>query len=710
MRADTLYARALGPLLVFSGHAAAQEGQNVIVNELERISDPLQGPFRTFYSFSMGNQSIKALYDTGSSDLVVPQTGAPICNIELQQCNEKAKTGFVTGSFDAGAAQVQNLSIPLNATFTGGAAFTGTFVQTPVKIGEGGDVNLQVGVVQGGSPPAGGALFSVMGVGPIQGESTGPQGAYPNLVAKLKEEGKIKVNAFGLYVGSYNGQGKANVVWGGFDEAKFEGQLKAMPLAPDNRNEIPSFVVNWSSVKVASKNPRCVPNGEGGRGSGNEQGRGEEGRRKQGTGGAQTGPDAPSEQNREQGPGNVRSASRGYQYAVAGNARFASKQDSGHRLQKRAGSKGPAWRRNVAIRARSLNYDHLIPRSSDISRRQQDGNLKGDDGPPVTLLDTGGPDINLSRDTVASIAKELGTQVEGEGIGLVDCECANGGTSLIFGFENDSVTIEMPLKNIVLGPEFNEPPDFPGNSTRGTNSTARAERPKDAQGREGCQLAISVNDPKLSPPVLGGAFLQSAYTVFDMESKIVLMAQAKPEATESKPREYVPGAQNGISGSPPGAGRGQEPQLSNKTQQPGAPQPPSGLPKCKNKPPGAPSPNGQPQTPGSTNRAQEPGSAREPTSSPQKPRKCKTKSPTLSSPDSQGQSPELTNKGQAPGIARGSDDSTQTPAKPRKCKKRPTASPASNPQTQSPEPSPEPAKKAASSPDPRRKLPKCKKR
>lgn len=204
MKASPFLIRTLGPLLAFGGLAAAQEKGQFIEMRLQKISDPLQGPFRTFIPFQMGNQSLKALFDTGSSDLVVPRTASQICKVELQQCDEKG-TGFLAGSFDPAKAKVSNTSIPLDAKFTGGSAFSGSFINTAVSAGQksNNSLTMRVGLIEGGSLPPESPLFSVFGFGPVDGESAAPNQTYPNFPARLKQEKKIKCNALGLAVGDY---------------------------------------------------------------------------------------------------------------------------------------------------------------------------------------------------------------------------------------------------------------------------------------------------------------------------------------------------------------------------------------------------------------------------------------------------------------------------------------------------------------------------
>lgn len=203
MKATNLAVRVSGPLLVFGGQATAQDGSGLQVAQVQKITDPLQGGYRPFMEFTVGDQTMRGLLDTGSSDLTVPQAGSDFCKGDGQQCDGKA-TGFLAGSFDPekNAADVKDLNVPLNASFTGGAQLLGKFIEAPLRVSpQGGAVPVEMGLVNGGGEPPGEVSFPIVGTGPIQGESTRQN--YPNIPARLKEAGVIKTNAYGLYLGDF---------------------------------------------------------------------------------------------------------------------------------------------------------------------------------------------------------------------------------------------------------------------------------------------------------------------------------------------------------------------------------------------------------------------------------------------------------------------------------------------------------------------------
>ncbi|KJZ71611.1 hypothetical protein HIM_09005 [Hirsutella minnesotensis 3608] len=519
MRAKTLVSRASGPLLVFGGHASAQNGtSNLGVTQIQKVSDPVEGAFRPFVAFDVGGQNMLGLLDTGSSDLTVPKKGSEFCKIKLQQCDEQG-TGFVAGAFDPQQIQnqVQKLDQPLNATFTGGAAFTGEFIKAPFNVPGAASTQVQMGLVDQGQGPPGAPAFPVMGLGPIEGESITNDGrkAYPNVPAQLKEDGKIKANAYGLYLGDFRSKDNGTIVWGGFDAAKFDGELKRADIVPDNKKAFRSFVVGLSSVSMTGGEGSGAQTGGEGQGGRNREGGGGRGQGDQSGDGAERG----DERDQQGGGGNGRGG-RGDRNQGAGSGGGRGGRDNGNRNGGNRNSGGAGAnnrggnddRESEAGSRRSLlrrthpgpraSYSHTIKRLStrDLERRQRDGNILSDETPPVVLLDTGDPGIVLPVGTMRTIAKALGTEFnERDGtLAPVDCSRITPGMALTFGMNDDKVKINVPLDSVILGPAFDEPPGgelpkpssqglgaAPSNSTGSRGNSGNNETERTQGGRNG---------------------------------------------------------------------------------------------------------------------------------------------------------------------------------------------------------------------------------
>ncbi|KAF1922375.1 acid protease [Didymella exigua CBS 183.55] len=197
-------------------------------------------------------QKITVLLDTGSSDLVVPQTGSAICRDKQQQCTAN-KSKFSTGSFDRAksAGITDTRSPPLNATFQNGVQLQGSIVKAALTMGNQSVDGIMMGIVTKGTLPPGEALFPIFGVGPKQGE--GIAKPYQNVPAAIKDIGATNANVFGVYLNDFRGN-DGSIVFGGVDKAKFQGKLQAAPILVNDNGQIPSFVVDFSSVKLISGN------------------------------------------------------------------------------------------------------------------------------------------------------------------------------------------------------------------------------------------------------------------------------------------------------------------------------------------------------------------------------------------------------------------------------------------------------------------------
>ncbi|KAG6010398.1 hypothetical protein E4U21_006962 [Claviceps maximensis] len=462
-------ARLSGPLLVLSGQAAALNKAGLEVTEIIKVTDPAQGGFRPFVEFAIAGQTMRGLLDTGSSDWNIPVTGSAFCKGAGEQC-DGLKTGFKAGSLDLAKAgkQVQDLKVPLNASYTGGAGFFGSFVEAPLQVSKGGKaVPVQIGLIESGSVPAGEVSFPVLGVGPVAGESA--HNIYANVPARFKEEGKIKVNAFGLFLGSFRSPNSGSLVWGGYDAAKFDGELKTAPLIKDNNGSISRFVVGLSSIRLS---PSTVKN-------------------------------APSLKREQSG------ISSSLDDAKASAAQVKS-----------------SIRTRLGIKMDASSYEHTRNDMSAraIFRRKQAGNILSNDVPPVVWLDTGVPQIIVPEGTLKTLMQLLGARLGDDGEFLVDCKRI-AGMDLVFGMNKEAVQIRVPLESIT-----------PIESSKKARATGGG-------GGGTCTLLLSATTSQGGGiPVLGAPALQHMYVVFDMDSKALLMAQAREMETQADIREYVPAA------------------------------------------------------------------------------------------------------------------------------------------------------------------------
>lgn len=125
----------------------------------------------------------------------------------------------------------------------------------------------------------------------------------------------------------------------------------------------------------------------------------------------------------------------------------------------------------------------------------------GEKGP--ALIDTGNPEAQIPEPALRNLAKELGADFNQSNgiIGTFDCSKARG--SVRFGFNSDKAMVDVPIEMMLV--------------------------PKKITRSEGCDLAMSVGETVS----LGSPFLQGAYVVFDDEKKRLMFAQAAINTTRS---------------------------------------------------------------------------------------------------------------------------------------------------------------------------------
>lgn len=330
-----------------------------------------------------------------------------------------------------------------------------------------------------------------------------------------------------LFLGSPN---NGSLVWGGFDAAKFEGELKAAPLLKPDGDSLPAFVVDFSSVGLAPSRDTERDN--------NSQGR----------------------------PNRQKSAVSESDDSIPWSGEFKTSAFTSRRLDN----------------ARVPSYAHTSQSLStrDLLQRQQRGNLLSNDAPPVAWLDTGVPEIVLSGRTLDALGRRLGARPGPQGEFLADCNRIRG-MDLTLGMNQDNIQVRVPLDSIIAAPDPGRGVGDPGNAVRGNSRQPQRGRnqrgPNTSQnngkGRGGnrqggntpngngqggndnigsgaspgagagtCQLALAPvqgNGPT-DIPVLGAPALQSMYVVFDMDSKALMIAQAKMNETRTDIREYIP--------------------------------------------------------------------------------------------------------------------------------------------------------------------------
>lgn len=181
--------------------ADAALAQKVLQGSIQHFQSDQAGPWQPLLALGFGDpaQPITGIFDTGSSDTIVPQAGSDLCKVKNQQC--AAPAPIIRGQFDpAKSSDVQALKgNKFNASFSGGDEFDGEYIKTTVSLGAGGDAKVpavQVALASGGQPAGDFPQFPIFGVGPIGNEAADKQ--YDNLPQTMKDAGVIKGNSYSV--------------------------------------------------------------------------------------------------------------------------------------------------------------------------------------------------------------------------------------------------------------------------------------------------------------------------------------------------------------------------------------------------------------------------------------------------------------------------------------------------------------------------------
>ncbi|KAI5968838.1 SAP8 [Candida theae] len=159
-------------------------------------------------------QQQQVVLDTGSSDFWVVDQSATCQG--TQDCKHY-------GTFNpSGSSSFQSLGTSFQIGYGDKSSSRGTWAKDTVSFGGISITNQQFADVTSTSVSQG-----ILGVSRVRGESANPE--YDNVPVTLKKQGKIKTNAYSLYLNSPSAT-SGTIIFGGVDNAKYSGKLVEEPL------------------------------------------------------------------------------------------------------------------------------------------------------------------------------------------------------------------------------------------------------------------------------------------------------------------------------------------------------------------------------------------------------------------------------------------------------------------------------------------------
>uniref|UniRef100_A0A060T6F6 ARAD1B15444p n=1 Tax=Blastobotrys adeninivorans TaxID=409370 RepID=A0A060T6F6_BLAAD len=178
-------------------------------------------------------QEFQAHIDTGSSDIWVISKDNPLCATNDRERRLAAQfKGYTdcdqSGTFDAGSSHSLNKTDEdFFIQYADTRSAKGKWAYEDVGVGEITVKQLKIGIAEETN------CTMVVGIGlPINEASVKDPSVdkpYPNLPARMAQEGLINTNAYSLWLNDIN-ENKGSILFGGVDHAKYEGTLQTLPI------------------------------------------------------------------------------------------------------------------------------------------------------------------------------------------------------------------------------------------------------------------------------------------------------------------------------------------------------------------------------------------------------------------------------------------------------------------------------------------------
>lgn len=181
--------------------------------------------------------------DTGSSDIWIPSTRSDVCTASREYCQ--------LGAFDSSNSRtfIDVLRNAFQIQYVDGTQIQGDYIADALTMGD--SINLQ-NVTMGLATMASRDL-GIMGIGYSAGESiaaTNPNAIYENVIDQLVIQGVINSRAYSLYLNDQTAD-TGNILFGGVDTNKYNGDLIALPVQPDSdTGALTSFTVAFTGLSV----------------------------------------------------------------------------------------------------------------------------------------------------------------------------------------------------------------------------------------------------------------------------------------------------------------------------------------------------------------------------------------------------------------------------------------------------------------------------
>lgn len=190
-------------------------------------------------------QSLAVQLDTGSSDLWIPSTAAPVCAVQ------DGVPGCPNGAFTPSKSSTYKLiANDFNMSYYDPSDNdSGDYISDVLVMGAARLPNMQMGLALTAVDATG-----VMGVSFASGETICWEHdecdrIVPTVVDQLKAANYTQRNAYSLYLNDLASD-SGSILFGAIDTSRYTGPLIALPMQPDGQDNVTDFSVSLTSVSI----------------------------------------------------------------------------------------------------------------------------------------------------------------------------------------------------------------------------------------------------------------------------------------------------------------------------------------------------------------------------------------------------------------------------------------------------------------------------
>ncbi|KAI5283684.1 hypothetical protein KEM54_001931 [Ascosphaera aggregata] len=192
-------------------------------------------------SLGTPGQKVQAQVDTGSSDLWVNSPDSKICSKKVNPCKQ-------SGTFDKSKSKTyEKINSSFNITYVDGSGASGDYGTDVFEFG-----GMKLDKLQFGLGLQSTSENCVLGIGYPENEvyvlRTGNK-PYPNLPQALVDSGLINSRAYSLYLDDFRSD-KGQILFGGIDTEKFEGELQTVPLVRPSDGVYVEFAIDLTGIRI----------------------------------------------------------------------------------------------------------------------------------------------------------------------------------------------------------------------------------------------------------------------------------------------------------------------------------------------------------------------------------------------------------------------------------------------------------------------------